>query len=111
MTPDTRREGRSEPSLSSSSSANGAEELSQAKDYWIGSDGKPRNHSAAVALLWGAVGKQNAEATELLANAYLTGDGTAKNCDQARVLLDAAARQGRKDAGERLRHMQAFGCQ
>jgi len=34
-----------------------------------------------------------------------------KNCDQARVLLDAAARKGVKEAGERLRHLPAFGCQ
>jgi TPR repeat protein len=41
---------------------------------------------------------------------YLKGDGVSKNCDQARVLLDSAARAGVKDAGERLRHLQAFGC-
>jgi hypothetical protein len=27
------------------------------------------------------------------------------------VLLDAAASRGSKDAAERLRHLQAFGCQ
>jgi len=98
-------------SLPQSSSGNGATEFSQAEDLWNGSDGKPRNRAEAVTLLWEAVGKQNAAATELLAVAYLTGDGVAQNCDQARLLLDAAARKGRKDAGERLRHMQAFGCQ
>lgn len=92
-------------------SAGGSAELSLAKNYLNGTDGKARNPSDAVSLLWEAVGKKNAEATELLANAYLTGQGVSKNCDQARVLLDAAARKGRKDAGERLRHLQAFGCQ
>jgi hypothetical protein len=93
------------------SSANGSAELSMAKSYLNGTDGKQPNPSDAIPLLWNAVGKQNAEATELLANAYLTGEGVSKNCDQAHVLLDAAARKGRKDAGERLRHLQAFGCQ
>jgi TPR repeat protein len=41
----------------------------------------------------------------------LKGDGVSKNCDQARVLLDSAARQGMAGAGERLRNLQAFGCQ
>jgi hypothetical protein len=42
---------------------------------------------------------------------YLRGDGVPKNCDQARLLLDAAARKGGTAAAERLRNLQAFGCE
>jgi hypothetical protein len=92
-------------------SDNGSPELAQAKIYLNGTDGKPRDSAEAATLLWKAVAKQNAEATELLGNLYLKGDGVSKNCDQGRLLLDAAARKGRKDAAEGLGHLQAFGCQ
>jgi hypothetical protein len=92
-------------------SANGAAELALAKSYLNGTDGKERNPAEAADLLWKAVSKQNAEATDLLSDLYLKGDGVQKNCDQARVLLDAAASKGRKDAAERLGHLEAFGCQ
>ena len=61
--------------------------------------------------LWKAVGKQNTEAMLLLTDEYLRGEGTPKNCDQARVLLDAAAKRGIKEAADRLRHIQSYGCQ
>lgn len=89
---------------------NGSEELATAERYLNGTYGQ-RNPSAAVEWLWKAIAKRNSNATMLLSDLYLKGDGIPKNCDQARVLLDAAARSGRKDAGERLRHMQAFGCE
>lgn len=92
-------------------SANGAAELALAKSYLNGTDGKERNAAEAAELLWKAVSKENAEATDLLSDLYLKGDGVPKNCDQARVLLDAAASKGRKDAAERLGHLEAFGCQ
>jgi TPR repeat protein len=91
---------------------NGAEELATAQRYLNG-DGQERNHAEAAKWLWKAVAKHNAEATFLLSDLYVKGDGVAKNCDQARVLLDAAARKGKgtKDAAARLRHLQAFGCE
>jgi TPR repeat protein len=55
--------------------------------------------------------KHNSTAMLLLADLYLKGDGVSKNCEQAHVLLDSAARGGMKQAGERLRHLQAFGCE
>jgi TPR repeat protein len=91
--------------------ANGSEELSVAKSYLNGTSGRDRDSAEAVKWLWRAVAKQNAEATELLSELYLKGDGVPENCDQARVLLEAAARRGAKEAADRLSHLQDFGCQ
>jgi hypothetical protein len=90
---------------------NGGEELAVAQGYLNGANGQGRNSAEAAKWLWKAIAKHNAEASLLLSDLYLKGEGVSKNCDQARVLLDAAALQGVKDAGVRLRHLQAFGCQ
>jgi hypothetical protein len=66
---------------------------------------------ATVADLWTAVGKGNVLATVALADLYLRGDGVAKNCDQARVLLQAAQRKGSKTAASRLRDLRSFDCE
>lgn len=89
----------------------GAEELAVAQGYLNGTNGRGRNSAEAAKWLWKAIAKHNADATLLLSDLYLRGDGVSKNCDQARVLLDTAALQGVKNAGQRLRHLQAFGCQ
>ena len=111
-----RKPAPAEPPASSSlaaevSTGNGAEELAIAQRYLDGTDGQARNRAEAAKWLWKAMGKHNAQATLLLADLYLKGEGVSKNCDQARVLLDSATRGGMKEAGERLRHLQAFGCQ
>jgi hypothetical protein len=90
-------------------SARGSEELANARRYLDGNG--QRNTALGVDWLWRAVAKRNAEATLLLSELFLKGDGVPKNCDQGRVLLDAAASRGSKEAAERLRHLQAFGCQ
>src|SRR5579872_2000479 len=86
------------------SGQSGAEELATAEKYLAGRDG-----SQAASWLWKAVAKGNVAATITLSDLYLRGDGVPKNCDQAHLLLDAAARKGGKAAGERLRNLQAFG--
>jgi TPR repeat protein len=91
--------------------AKGAEELTMAKSYLNGSGGKARDSVKAVKWLWQAVALQNTEATELLADLYLKGEGVPKNCEQARILLEAAAHKGVQKATERLRHFQDSGCQ
>jgi hypothetical protein len=87
----------------------GAENFAEAQKYLRGTAGV-RNTGAAVPLLWDAVAQGNAPATLVLSDLYLRGDGIGQNCDQARLLLDMAAKKGVKGAGERLRHLQAFGC-
>jgi hypothetical protein len=109
-----RKPAPTEPPASSAAEAvagNGAEELARAQRYLDGTDGQVQNRAEAAKWLWKAMGKHNAQATLLLADLYLKGDGVAKNCDQARVLLDSATRGGMKEAAERLRHLRAFGCQ
>jgi hypothetical protein len=91
--------------------ASGAEDLATAQKYLNPAPGAQRDTGQAALWLWKAVSKQNVPATMLLADLYLRGDGVTKSCDQAHVLLDAAARKGNAAAGERLRHLQAFGCQ
>lgn len=90
---------------------NGSQELAIARDFLDGANGRVHNQAQAAQWLWKAVGKQNVEATVILSNLYLHGDGVPKNCDQARLLLDAAAIKGRKDAAAQLRNLRAFGCE
>jgi hypothetical protein len=114
--PDSRIAPRSVPVVASSSAAappaqSGAEELAMAEKYLNPTRGTARDSGEAAEWLWKAVRKRNLEATLALSDLYARGDGVTKSCDQARLLLDAAARKGGKGAGERLRNLQAFGCQ
>jgi hypothetical protein len=89
----------------------GAQELAIAENYLNGTNGQQRNSAEAAQWLWKAVEKRNTEATLLLSDLYLKGEGVSKNCDQAHVLLDAAASRGVRDAAVRLRNLRAFGCE
>lgn len=111
QTADSRLALRTAPVAASSSAVDqsGALELATAQTYLTGTAGT-RDSAAAVQWLWKAVGKRNLEATLTLSDLYLRGDGVPKSCDQARLLLDAAARKGAKAAAERLRNLQASGC-
>lgn len=90
---------------------NGAEEFATAQRFLHGSTGQARDTAEAAKWLWKSIAKHNGPAMLELADLYLKGDGVSRNCDQARVLLDSAARRGMAGAGERLRNLQAFGCQ
>ena len=103
--------GSAAVSSSTPTAQSGAEELAMAEKYLNGSQGVTRDNEEAVQWLWKAVRKRNMAATMALSDLYLRGDGVAKSCDQARVLLDAAARKGGKAAAERLRNLRAFGCE
>jgi hypothetical protein len=89
----------------------GAAELAVGEKYLNGRSGTARDSREAASWLWKAVAKKNPTATVLLSDLYLRGDGVAKSCDQARLLLDAAAKTGNAAAAERLRNLPAFGCQ
>jgi TPR repeat protein len=97
-------------SSAATAAQSGSEELATAEKYLNASLGKARDSRQAASWLWKAVAKKNLTATLLLSDLYLRGDGVTKSCDQARLLLDAAARKGGTAAAERLRNLSAFGC-
>jgi hypothetical protein len=97
-------------SSAATAAQSGSEELATAEKYLNASPGKARDSQQAASWLWKAVAKKNLTATLLLSDLYLQGDGVTKSCDQARLLLDAAARKGGTAAAERLRNLPAFGC-
>lgn len=98
-----------EPTNSEADAA-GTDELAAAQRYLEGKYGA-RDSSQAAKWLWKAVQKQNPTAALMLAELYSRGDGVPKNCDQARLLLVAAAKRGAPDAGLRLRNLESSGCQ
>jgi len=74
------------------------------------SAGRSSEVPAAVQLLWSAVEKGNTGAEIDLAELFRTGRGVAKNCEQTRILLSAAARKGSAEARARLEEFQRQGC-
>ena len=68
------------------------------------------NSATATQYLWAAVEKGNVTAEITLADLYARGDGVTKSCNQAQVLLRAAARKGSTEASEKLAQMIRIGC-
>jgi hypothetical protein len=88
---------------------NGSQELQVAEQYLDSGNG-PRNPTAAAQWLWKAVAKKNSTALVLLSNLYLRGDGVPRSCEQARILLVTAAKQGAPDVAPQLRSLEQNGC-
>ncbi len=82
----------------------GVQELVLAQRYLDGK-GEPRDAAAAARLLWQSVSKQNPRAALVLADLYERGDGVAKSCGQARILLGVAEDRGMPQATEKLRNL------
>jgi hypothetical protein len=89
--------------------ANGTEELRLAQRHLSGIGGT-RDSTEAAQWLWKAVAKHNTNAILLLADLYLRGDGVPKSCDQARLLLVAAAAKGAAEADQKLNGFDSNGC-
>jgi hypothetical protein len=104
--PPTEAEGVPVPGAGS---ANGSVEVAMAEAYLAGKNGS-RNSAEAAKLLWRAVAKENTTAILLLSDLYRAGDGVPKSCDQARLLLRAAARKNVAEATTRLRELETSGC-
>jgi hypothetical protein len=73
-------------------------------------EGKLKRPPEDVASLWTAVENGDTAAEMLLAERYASGEGVEKNCAQARVLLQAAAKHS-EAAARRLAQLSASGCQ
>jgi TPR repeat protein len=56
------------------------------------------------------VQRGNSEAEVALAELFRAGEGVTQNCDQMRVLLNAAARKGNSQAKARLVETARMGC-
>jgi PilZ domain len=69
------------------------------------------NASDSVESLWGAVQGGSVSAERSLAERFVHGEGVAKNCDQAKVLLKAAADRGSREARLRLYELETGSCQ
>jgi hypothetical protein len=69
-----------------------------------------RGRSALARQLWSALGAGDSSAEVPLAQLYLSGDGVPKNCQQARVLLKAASKNGDIEALRQLRQLNKSGC-
>ena len=93
-----------------SGSDTGQAEFLQATQLLGGSNAE-KNFAEAVRLLWIAVEKGNPGAEITLADMYWHGRGVLKNCDQARILLTAAARKGSAEGKRLLQQFQQEGCE
>jgi hypothetical protein len=80
--------------LASANTAPGAEELAKSANA--------SDAAAAAAWLWKSMAKGNPEAPVRLANMYIKGDGVPQSCDQALILLRAAAAKENAAARSRL---------
>jgi hypothetical protein len=69
-----------------------------------------QDRSAEVTRLWSAVASGNASAEVDLARLYLKGDGAPQNCEQAKILLRAAAKGGSVEARQQLKKLRTSGC-
>jgi len=63
-----------------------------------------------VESLWGAVQAGSVSAERSLAERFVRGEGVLKNCEQAKVLLRAAANKGSREARLRLYELETQGC-
>ena len=74
-------------------------------------DVHPRaGRNARVRRLWSEVGAGDSKAEVELAQLYLKGDGVTRNCEQARVLLKAAAKKGNAEALQEYRKLNFAAC-
>jgi uncharacterized Zn finger protein (UPF0148 family) len=91
------------------------ENQSDAQDFYrarklLNPKNPSRDPAEAAKLLWKAVAKGNTEAALLLADLYQSGDGVSKSCDQARLILTAAANNSGA-ASQKLKTLDIDGCQ
>jgi len=110
LPPVTPLSGLSAPSSSNTGQEQGQAEYSQALEILRGKSSEA-SQPEVVRLLWISVEKGNLSAELALAEMYWHGQGVARNCDQARILLSAAVRKGSAEARRRLQQLQREGCE
>jgi hypothetical protein len=88
----------------------GEKDLAIAQGYLRNRGSTGGSADGAVVFLWSAVGKGNVAAEVTLAEMYARGEGVARSCDQARVLLYAAASKGSDEADHQLAQIDRARC-
>lgn len=83
----------------------------QAGLQFLHGDPSGRNSAEAARYLWKSVSRQNGQALAELAGLYAKGDGVVKDCDQARILLQAAAHHKNVKLGATLETLHQSGCE
>jgi PilZ domain len=69
-----------------------------------------QDRSVEATRLWSAVASGDSSAEVDLARLYLRGEGVPRNCEQAKVLLRAAAKGGSAEARQELKKLPSRGC-
>ena len=69
-----------------------------------------QERSGEASRLWAAVGAGSSAAEVDLARLYLKGEGVPRNCEQAKILLRAAAKNGSREARQQLQKLGTYGC-
>jgi hypothetical protein len=95
---------------SGTASDSGQQEYQQAEQI-LSNRSSEAELAVGVRLLWVAVEKGNVNAEVALAELYRQGKGVARNCDQARILLNAAVRRGSAEAQKHLDELVRDGCE
>ena len=70
-----------------------------------------QDRSAEAIRLWSSIASGNSSAEVDLARLYLSGEGVSRNCEQAKVLLQAAAKRGSVEAQRQLKKVRTSCCQ
>ena len=76
-------------------------EFLRAQQYLTGS-GVPQDPATAAEWFWRSLEAGNTAAAVPLADLYIAGKGVSQSCQQARILLDTAARKGNAEAVHKL---------
>lgn len=108
-TPNLRPQAASSSPAAQSDQEPGQSEYLQAQELLRANSGA--GTAQAVQLLWTSVEKGNSSAEIALADLYWHARGVARNCDQTRILLTAAARKGSTEAQRQLQQLQQDGCE
>lgn len=96
-------QGANASAPSSADLAQGAaqSEFLRAQQYLTGS-GVPQDPATAAEWFWRSLEAGNTAAAIPLADLYIAGNGVSRSCEQARILLDTAARKGNAEAAHKL---------
>jgi hypothetical protein len=99
------------PGTPNPSASNGSEHQESMLERQVIQD-KPEvwDSSESIESLWGAVQGGSVSAERSLAERFVRGEGVNRNCEQAKVLLKAAADRGSREARLRLYELETQGC-